>query len=166
MNFRGLIWKRVWKITFLVRYRVRIGRTARNTPRGIPRTNPPSPTTWHVIFRGETRWNTRYWDLSILFNRIRPKYALKWRYSRSNGETVSYIWLAANCISYITTANTVIYNWLPASQFDRFFVWCNPVVTGSNKSCKVWFDCEFCELFSMKAKLLENFKKPITVTQV
>ena len=26
-----------------------------------------------------------------------------------------------------------------------------PVVKGWKKSCKVWFDCEFCELFSVKA---------------
>ena len=28
---------------------------------------------------------------------------------------------------------------------------CHPVVKGWKKSCKVWFDCEFCELFSVKA---------------
>ena len=164
MNFRGLIWKRVWKIIFLVWYRVRIGRTARNTPRRIPRRNPSSPTTWHVILRGETTWNTRYWDFcdqlsgslrGVLFNRIRPKYALKWRYSRSNGETVSYISLPANYISYIHSWHCYLQNNYFEPQNIRsllcFDVSSWPVVKGWKKSCKVWFDCEFCELFSVKA---------------
>ena len=43
-----------------------------------------------------------------------------------------------------------------------------PVVKGWKKSCKVWFDCEFCELFSVNQldlKLLENFQKPLKHTQ-
>ena len=167
MNFRGLIWKRVLKIIFLVWYRVRIGRTARNTPRRIPRRNPSSPTTWHVILRGETTWNTRYWDFcdqlsgslrGVLFNRIRPKYALKWRYSRSNGETVSYISLAANYISSIHSWHWYLYFKIIISSLTIiirsllcFDVSSWPVVKGWKKSCKVWFDCEFCELFSVNA---------------
>lgn len=43
-----------------------------------------------------------------------------------------------------------------------------PVVKGWKKSCKVWFDCEFCELFSVNAGFEIAgefiFKKPLNPT--
>ena len=181
MNFRGLIWKRVWKIIFLVWYRVRIGRTARNTPRRIPRRNPSSPTTWHVILRGETTWNTRYWDFcdqlsgslrGVLFNRIRPKYALKWRYSRSNGETVSYISLAANYISYIHSWHCYLHFKIIICSlriFDRFFVlMCHPgqlLKVGKRVvKCGLIVNSVNYSLWTLDLKLLENFQKPLNPT--